>query len=118
MKLQHTFQDSVPQSPPSETYMVGIKGRGQGSFITLSSGQMLMVRWEKYLSTIVPPSSLLPLQPRGLGLCASEGSSVSLASASALELELLVELLGVGLVMSIHESTLSSGLDRGLGVGS
>ena len=43
---------------------------------------------------------------------------MSLASASALELELLVELLGVGLVMSIHESTLSSGLDRGLGVGS
>ena len=40
---------------------------------------------------------------------------MSLASASALELELLVELLGVGLVMSIHESTLSSGLDRGLG---
>ena len=39
---------------------------------------------------------------------------MSLASASALELELLVELLGVGLVMSIHESTLSSGLDRGL----
>ena len=99
--------------------MVGIKGRGQGSFITLSSGQMLMVRWEKYLSTTTttPPSSLLPLQPRGLGLCASEGSSVSLASASAVELELLVELLGVGLVMSIHESTLSSGLDRGLRVG-
>ena len=100
--------------------MVGIKGRGQGSFITLSSGQMLMVRWEKYLSTTAtttPPSSLLPLQPRGLGLCTSEGSSVSLASASALELELLVELLGVGLVMSIHESTLSSGLDRGLRVG-
>ena len=42
---------------------------------------------------------------------------MSLASASALELELLVELLGVGLVMSIHESTLSSGLDRGLRVG-
>ena len=82
---------------------------------------MLMVRWEKYLSTTTtttPPSSLLPLQPRGLGLCASEGSSVSLASASALELELLVELLGVGLVMSIHESTLSSGLDPGLRVGS